>query len=277
MFSPTLSAKRNDSWNTSATAARNSGRLDVARVDAADPDRRRGRARRARRRDRTACSCPSRSRRRARRPRPARPRNVQSRTHRLAPGYANSMPSTSTASGPAGSGTRTRGSHRGKRGEDPIDARRSRRPNAASPRAGSRRRRIGNASSVNSNITVHELARCDRALRDPPSAEREDRDAAEVGHRVERRLEERAQLADRDPLGAQAVGRHRQPVPLERLETERLHRERAVEALVRDRRHLADPLLHHRRPAPRPVSCTSGSARTSTGTGAARRSSAPGR
>ena len=106
---------------------------------------------------------------------------------------------------------------------------------------------------------LHDVAGRDRALGDAPRADGEQRDDAEVRQRVERRLEERAEPADLDPLVAQRLGRDGEACDLVRLEAERLHHERAVEALVRDARDLADVLLAPRRRAARPGGCSSGS------------------
>ena len=91
---------------------------------------------------------------------------------------------------------------------------------------------------------LHDVARRDHAFGDPPAADGEDRDDPEVRQRVERGLEERAEPADLDALLAELVGRDRQPVDLVVLEAERLHHERAVEALVRDPGDLAHVRLH---------------------------------
>jgi hypothetical protein len=87
---------------------------------------------------------------------------------------------------------------------------------------------------------LHELARGEVAVGDPPRAEPQQHDGAEVGERVEGGLEAGPQLADAEPGLAQALGRGPHPLDLPLLEAERLHDQHAVEALVGHGRDVAD-------------------------------------
>ena len=74
--------------------------------------------------------------------------------------------------------------------------------------------------------------------RQAPSQSRSD--GAEVREGVEARLEPGPQPADDQPLAAQLLGPLPHPLDLAALEAERLHEQRALEALVGHARHVAD-------------------------------------
>ena len=242
-----VSANRNDSWNTSATLARSVVARDFGEVDAADAHRHPCRAGRAPRAARTASSCRSRSGRRARPPRrarcgrrspaaPARRRRIRTRA-----------PSARRRAARPGSACGSRRHRFRRRPRAPGRCDRGRRPNAASPRAGSPTTRIGKASSVNRAIACTsspgETAPVD--TRQPPTASSAMMarfgSASRVGSKSARSAPTRTRAT------RSCVGGAGQPLHLGVLAPERLHDQRAFEALVRDRRHVADPLLHRLR------------------------------
>ena len=107
--------------------------------------------------------------------------------------------------------------------------------------------RIGNASSVNNAIACTsspgDTAPVD--TRQPPTASSAMIARFGSASRVGSKSARSAPTATR--ADAQLVGRVAQPLHLGVLAPERLHDHCAFEALVRDRRHVADPLLHRLR------------------------------
>ena len=87
---------------------------------------------------------------------------------------------------------------------------------------------------------LDELADGHGAVRHPPRTQSQHDDRPEVRQGVETWLERGPQATDDEPFATEPVGRAAEALDLARLEAQRLHDERALEALVGDRGDLAD-------------------------------------
>ncbi len=108
--------------------------------------------------------------------------------------------------------------------------------------------RIGQARRLNRATNPISSPRVMAPDRDPPRTHHQQQRGRERGERVQRRLERRPDEPGLDPIVSKGHRLDRQALDLRPLASERLHDERAVDRLVGDGGHLADPLL---RPAGR--------------------------
>ena len=103
--------------------------------------------------------------------------------------------------------------------------------------------RTGKASTVKRKATLTSSVDADRALPQPERADHQHGEGAEAGQRLQQRVEDAAQPADRDQRVAQLAGPAGEPGGLLGLPAHRLDHQRAVEALVGDAADLgAQPL-----------------------------------